>query len=308
MQMVDTIIAGGEAAQGADCAAVAGGSWTSLGHNAEDIDPHPDGGCQSHFTGPADRTGLSLGLGALGDNGGPTDTILRAAISPVVDQGDLLRCPPDDQRGASRPQGARCDIGAVERTVPTSVSGFATTLTSTGAVLHGTANTRGLDGGAYFLYGPTASFGALTAGSPLAATGSAQPATASLTELLPATTYYFALVVSTPDGTDEGPVESFTTLPQHGPVITLGQPGPVTTTGQPGPVACRVPKLEDDLLAKAKRGLEAAHCALGKVTRAKRGHGKLVVAWQRFAPGTVHPAGFKVSLRLASKPAGGHRA
>jgi hypothetical protein len=297
LQMGDTILAGGAAGQGGDCYVASGASWTSLGHNAEDTEPNPDSGCQSQFTGPVDHTGLTLKLGALQDNGGPTDTILPAAGSPVVDQGDPSRCLPDDQRGVSRPQGGGCDIGAVERSVAASFSGFADTLTTTGAVLHGTANTQGLSGNAYFLYGPTANFGASTANSALTATGSAQQVTATLTGLSPATTYYFALVVNTPDGTVTGPVEFLTT-----------QAATVTTPGQPMPAICRVPKLKGDSLAKAKRVLTAAHCALGKVKRATRTHRKQVVVWQGFAAGTVHPTGFKVPIKLVTKPAKRHPA
>lgn len=49
----------------------------------------------------------------LADNGGPTLTHMPAANSPAVDTGDCIFS--SDQRGVDRPQGARCDIGAVER-------------------------------------------------------------------------------------------------------------------------------------------------------------------------------------------------
>jgi hypothetical protein len=53
-------------------------------------------------------------LGPLADNGGPTLTQMPAADSPVVDAGTGTGCPPTDQRGAPRPAGAACDVGAVE--------------------------------------------------------------------------------------------------------------------------------------------------------------------------------------------------
>jgi parallel beta-helix repeat protein len=49
-------------------------------------------------------------LGALGDNGGPTETLLPAASSPAVGLGS--GCPPTDQRGEAR--GDPCTAGAVE--------------------------------------------------------------------------------------------------------------------------------------------------------------------------------------------------
>jgi Putative pectate lyase-like adhesive domain/Bacterial Ig domain/PKD domain len=61
------------------------------------------------------------GLGALADNGGPTQTRLPQAGSPLTDAIPVGSCQADgasgiaaDQRGMTRPQGAGCDIGAVD--------------------------------------------------------------------------------------------------------------------------------------------------------------------------------------------------
>ena len=53
-------------------------------------------------------------LGPLQDNGGLTQTMALGAGSPAIDAGDSFYCPSTDQRGISRPQGSRCDIGAYE--------------------------------------------------------------------------------------------------------------------------------------------------------------------------------------------------
>jgi fibronectin-binding autotransporter adhesin len=60
-------------------------------------------------------------LGPLADNGGPTETHALLPGSPAIDAGPPTSgwgsdCPPPDtaQRGVARPQGAGCDIGAVE--------------------------------------------------------------------------------------------------------------------------------------------------------------------------------------------------
>lgn len=53
-------------------------------------------------------------LDPLADNGGPTDTRLLQEGSPAIDAADDGACEPIDQRGIARPQGAGCDIGAVE--------------------------------------------------------------------------------------------------------------------------------------------------------------------------------------------------
>ncbi|NJL06725.1 MAG: hypothetical protein HC911_17850 [Chloroflexaceae bacterium] len=54
-------------------------------------------------------------LGPLADNGGPTETRLPGAGSPAINAVPSEVCfSTSDQRGVARPQGAACDIGAVE--------------------------------------------------------------------------------------------------------------------------------------------------------------------------------------------------
>jgi hypothetical protein len=56
-------------------------------------------------------------LGPLGHNGGPTLTHMPLAGSLVRDNATGVRCPPTDQRGASRSgagTGSNCDVGSVE--------------------------------------------------------------------------------------------------------------------------------------------------------------------------------------------------
>lgn len=54
-------------------------------------------------------------LGSLQNNGGPTLTMLPDATSLIADKVLTGYCPETDQRGAPRPQGSACDIGAIER-------------------------------------------------------------------------------------------------------------------------------------------------------------------------------------------------
>ncbi len=58
--------------------------------------------------------GLDPLLGPLQNNGGATLTHAPLPGSPAIDAGDNALCPATDQRGLSRPQGAACDMGAVE--------------------------------------------------------------------------------------------------------------------------------------------------------------------------------------------------
>jgi hypothetical protein len=85
---------------------------TSLGHNLSD-----DGFCV--FTAEGDLAKVDAKLGPLADNGGPTLTHALLAGSPAINAGSNSACPATDQRGVSRPQGANCDIGAVEAAVTT---------------------------------------------------------------------------------------------------------------------------------------------------------------------------------------------
>ncbi len=68
-----------------------------------------------------DIVGVDPLLGPLQDNGGPTFTRALAPTSPAIDAGNPAMpgsgggaCEASDQRGVTRPQGPRCDIGSVE--------------------------------------------------------------------------------------------------------------------------------------------------------------------------------------------------
>ncbi len=86
-----------------------GGIFDSLGHNIS------KGAC-SALNQPTDQNNYAgnLNLGTLTFNGGafPMQTIMPLAGSPLIDAGGT--CSATDQRGVPRPQGAQCDIGAVE--------------------------------------------------------------------------------------------------------------------------------------------------------------------------------------------------
>lgn len=86
------------------------GTFTSQGHNLILS--------TAGLTLTGDTTGNILGkdpkLGLLAKNGGSTLTQLPLAGSPAIDAGTSAGAPAKDQRGITRPQGARVDIGAVE--------------------------------------------------------------------------------------------------------------------------------------------------------------------------------------------------
>lgn len=76
-----------------------------------------DGTCGTF--GPGDGQVSAFLLGPLTDNGGFVPTRLPSLASDLVDQIPPADCPVKiDARGKSRPQGAGCDIGAVEAEIP----------------------------------------------------------------------------------------------------------------------------------------------------------------------------------------------
>ena len=79
---------------------------TSNGHNLEN-------GTSCGFTGPGDVNG-DPGLDALGNYGGPTNTLRLRAGSPAINAGGTVSLA-TDQRGVLRPRGSAADIGAYER-------------------------------------------------------------------------------------------------------------------------------------------------------------------------------------------------
>jgi CSLREA domain-containing protein len=92
-------------------------SGSGIVANAYNLE-HPGNTCG--FSG-TDLIGVDPLLGALADNGGPTDTMKLLAGSPAISGanpaapgGGGAACESTDQRGVTRPVGARCDIGAYE--------------------------------------------------------------------------------------------------------------------------------------------------------------------------------------------------
>jgi uncharacterized repeat protein (TIGR01451 family) len=98
----------------------AGGIFTSNGHNLS-----TDNGLDCGLDGTADdittdtHDPVKPKLGAIQDNGGPSETQALKDGSDAIDGGDDSVCGADpvnavDQRGYARPFGAHCDIGAYE--------------------------------------------------------------------------------------------------------------------------------------------------------------------------------------------------
>lgn len=70
-----------------------------------------DGSCSPVAS---DLIGANAQLGTLASNGGPTQTHALLAGSQAIDAANDAVCPATDQRGVTRPQSTRCDIGSYE--------------------------------------------------------------------------------------------------------------------------------------------------------------------------------------------------
>ena len=108
-------------------------------------------------------------------------------------------------------------------------TGAVTSVTSTSAVLHGVATEGGAGSQWSFQYGTTSSYGSST--SPTVVTSSPENVSASVTGLLPGTTYHYRLVVVGSYGQRAtGNDATFTTPATPGTIATTGQATGVTTT------------------------------------------------------------------------------
>jgi beta-glucanase (GH16 family) len=112
LQLTNSIVAGNSSA---GCfAGFFGSGAVTLASGGNNV--ASDGSC--NLTAAGDQPGVDALLGALAANGGPTATHMPMPGSPAIDAANPALCPPVDQRGVTRPQGASCDVGSVERFVP----------------------------------------------------------------------------------------------------------------------------------------------------------------------------------------------
>ncbi len=111
-RLTNSILAKNTSGSEADCS----GAPLSGGHNLLGL----GGGCGDFSAAKSDLlgtgAGLDPGLAALTGNGGPTPTHAIGTGSSARNAGDADSCAADDQRGADRPAGGGCDIGAFEDT------------------------------------------------------------------------------------------------------------------------------------------------------------------------------------------------
>ena len=182
----------------------------SGGHNIDD-------GSTCGFKGSADKSGVDPKLGALGGHPGPSLTQMPLAGSPAIDSADPATCPAIDQRGVTRPQGAGCDIGAVEVPPPVATTSSVSSATSEAATVGGTVNPNFSATTYHFDFGTTTAYGNFTVAASAGEGGLAGAVAAALSKLKPATLYHFRLVASNAAGTVVGNDQTLTTRPARKP-------------------------------------------------------------------------------------------
>jgi predicted outer membrane repeat protein len=161
-----SLIAQNTAGAGPDCFTAAT-SINSLGFNfLSSI-----AGCTLSGTTGNNTVNATPLLGALANNGGPTQTVAIQDESPVIDTGGPTCATGTDQRGVARPIGAACDPGAFEAPLPVT---FTPTTLPPGqvGVAYSQPFTNGPVGTGPFTYAVIA--GALPAGTSLTAAGTVQ--------------------------------------------------------------------------------------------------------------------------------------
>ena len=118
--------------------------------------------------------------------------------------------------------------GVAEAAAPVVVTGSATHIANSSAVLHGTVNPGGVDTDYTFSYGPTASYGSTTAARS-AGSGNKKVAVAeTITGLQPGTTYHFRISGVSAAGSVSGADVTFTTTGNPPSAVWTG---PATAVG-----------------------------------------------------------------------------
>jgi hypothetical protein len=138
----------------------------------------------------------------------------QTAASPTVDAGTNKSG--TDIDGDPRQAGAVTDIGADEYVAPTASTGAATGVTDSAATLDGTTNPHGPSGSAGFDYGRTTAYG--THREVAAVSGDSEQAVqATLTDLVPTTTYHYRVTLQVGSSTFTGADQTFTTTASGSP-------------------------------------------------------------------------------------------
>ena len=118
--------------------------------------------------------------------------------------------------------------GALAAAPPSAVTGNATSISDTSAVLHGTVTPNGSATTYYFQWGPTTSYGNNRKTKNAGSGTKASSVTQTITKLKPGTLYHYRLVATNKSGTTMGSDQTFTTA---APSVATGAATNLSTTG-----------------------------------------------------------------------------
>jgi hypothetical protein len=186
----------------------------------------------------------------------------EASGSPTIDAGtNDPASGTTDLDGNPRTVGPATDIGAYEyQAAPAVITGTATNITTTGATLGGTVDAGDLPTTWYVSYGPTTGYGHITQTQALSAQLGAQTVSATLSGLLPGTTYHFQVVAVNAFGTVAGGDRTFTTAPASQPSPSLSglrvAPQKLSITGRKVNGKCVKPTKKNGSDTRCSRAIE----------------------------------------------------
>jgi len=176
--------------------------------------PVLDGGHNISFTDAScPGAGSDPLLAPLADNGGPTQTRRPLGGSPAIDAVPTAGagCTATDQRGAARPGGAGCEIGAYEIAPPVVAIAPPDPVTNGGGTLRGQVNPNARATSYHFEYGLSTSYGTSTPAADLPGGVDAVPVSAAIGGFAPGTTLHARLVANNADGSSPSADITFTT-------------------------------------------------------------------------------------------------
>ncbi|HKP90968.1 MAG TPA: fibronectin type III domain-containing protein [Thermoleophilaceae bacterium] len=162
-------------------------------------------------------------LGALQDNGGPTQTMAIPAASPAFDAvpSTGAGCLATDQRGITRPRGRGCEIGAFELTFPAAATGGVAKIAPKSAAVKGLVHPGSTPTSFRFDFGPRLPYGSHTPPSPAGSAYANTRVRRRLTGLKPNTLYHYRVFATNVNGSAAGLDRTFRTLPRFAGVRIL---------------------------------------------------------------------------------------
>src|SRR5262249_39365707 len=125
-----------------------------------------------------------------------------------------------DQRGAARPRGGACDIGAYELAPPAATTAEVETIGRTTVLVHGLVDPNVRLTSFAFQYGPTIAYGTAAPGGWVAPAVGITTVSARITDVRPGIVYHVRLTATNADGTAVGADQTFQ-LDRKRPALTF---------------------------------------------------------------------------------------